>query len=970
MQSAILPSMWRLRLFLLVLVLGLPKGNGFAAADGAGAVVDQGLDAGAPLVRRFSSADLGTHPGILDVLADPSGVVFAGNIEGLLRYTGGRFELLALPGAAPARALALGRDGRIYVASYDHFGVLESGMTGDLAYRDLRPAFALADRKAFLGGVWSVHALDDAVYFHADGRLYRYGYDGGTAVFSLPPQTRAFHDDGRRLYTRVESEGVKRFSDGQLLAQPGGELFADRPLDLLIPGPEGELILLSREGGFFRADDAGLEPLPNPFSGLFGRHVPYAFARLHDGSLAIGTLSGELLLFSPGLEPLQRYRLGIYPVRGLSVDAEHGLWVATEGGLLRLQLPSPWTAIPAEEGLPGQVMATALHGDRLWIAGSRGLVFSNATALGETGLQGHPGADRELWDLAATPAGLLAAGPRGLHLVESHGLTLLDALEEPYLLVKAEDTPNRIYAAGEHAVWLLEVASRGVEVLQEIRIDSLGVSSIQPLAPDEIWVGDYRGGPWRLRLSEDGRQLLERRQCGQADGLDLDPEHGSVVFRLDGRLHVLTGRRVLIWDGRRFLPSPDDGLAALIDRPGEAQILETPHGTYLLNSRHLYRRPSPGMPWEPVRIDSPLAHGFSGMRLDSDGVLRLVTWNGVLQYRHGIALPPLPPLRVALRRVEAIDSANGGQRLPLLPDVPPRLAPGASLRFRFEALTSDAQPCFQTRLIGVERRWSPCSTDAERLFLGLPHGNYRFELRAQTAGGRSSNVLGYDFEVSPRWHEALPSRIALAALALLLLLAFASALARQRHRRLAQANRELEARIAERTVALEEANRRLSQLATEDSLTGVANHRALDQGLAREWLRCADRGLSLAVLMMDVDHFKAYNDRHGHLDGDRVLRRLAEHLGDRIDDQRELLARYGGEEFVLVIPDCSLEQARSRAESLRQSVDGPQFPLTLSIGVAAEVPDPASAPSQLVRRADIALYRAKQAGRNRVEVAE
>jgi len=191
---------------------------------------------------------------------------------------------------------------------------------------------------------------------------------------------------------------------------------------------------------------------------------------------------------------------------------------------------------------------------------------------------------------------------------------------------------------------------------------------------------------------------------------------------------------------------------------------------------------------------------------------------------------------------------------------------------------------------------------------------------------------------------------------------------RRRTQRYVEVNRRLEARIGERTHELEAVNRKLAELATEDALTGVANRRALEQGLQREWLRCLDQRRPLSVLMIDVDHFKRYNDAHGHLEGDVLLRTIAQRLQSGHDPRRELLARYGGEEFALLLPGVHLEEATRRGETIRASMANAGDGVTVSIGAAGFVPSVQAEPNSLLRRADAALYRAKRAGRNRVEI--
>ncbi len=193
---------------------------------------------------------------------------------------------------------------------------------------------------------------------------------------------------------------------------------------------------------------------------------------------------------------------------------------------------------------------------------------------------------------------------------------------------------------------------------------------------------------------------------------------------------------------------------------------------------------------------------------------------------------------------------------------------------------------------------------------------------------------------------------------------------------LLEMNRELEAKIAERTAELAEANSRLAQLAVTDGLTGLYNHRHFHERLALEVERSVRNGLPLSLLMIDVDHFKVYNDRHGHPAGDELLRRLARLMGDgrRAND---FVARYGGEEFAIVLVDTPKLTAAQLAERLRDRVASQLFQqtpatrdevLTISVGVAS-FPDDAADAEALVRAADAALYKAKHAGRNCVVLA-
>lgn len=186
--------------------------------------------------------------------------------------------------------------------------------------------------------------------------------------------------------------------------------------------------------------------------------------------------------------------------------------------------------------------------------------------------------------------------------------------------------------------------------------------------------------------------------------------------------------------------------------------------------------------------------------------------------------------------------------------------------------------------------------------------------------------------------------------------------------------------ISERKAAerrLQQANAALQRLSLVDAVTDVANRRQFDRALADEWARAMRTGASIALVVVDVDHFKPYNDRYGHPAGDECLRRIASVLGRTLQRAGDLVARYGGEEFAAVLPLTDADAATAVAERMRRGVEALGMPhgavplgvVTISGGVAATRPEIGANPLDLLARADAALYEAKAAGRNRIVTA-
>lgn len=212
----------------------------------------------------------------------------------------------------------------------------------------------------------------------------------------------------------------------------------------------------------------------------------------------------------------------------------------------------------------------------------------------------------------------------------------------------------------------------------------------------------------------------------------------------------------------------------------------------------------------------------------------------------------------------------------------------------------------------------------------------------------------------------------------LALLALAFAAYKYRMRRMRSLADRLQSLVEERTSALERLNQELQRLTATDGLTGVANRRRFDEALDHEWRRAIRAAAPLACIMIDIDHFKAFNDRYGHLQGDACLRQIAHALVSTVRRAGDIVARYGGEEFAVVLPATALAGAQRVAEQLRTTVENLKIPhdasgtsafVTISLGVSAVVPQQGVMPHTLVAAADRALYQAKRSGRNCVELS-
>lgn len=215
------------------------------------------------------------------------------------------------------------------------------------------------------------------------------------------------------------------------------------------------------------------------------------------------------------------------------------------------------------------------------------------------------------------------------------------------------------------------------------------------------------------------------------------------------------------------------------------------------------------------------------------------------------------------------------------------------------------------------------------------------------------------------------------SLALLVLLSFALAyrikvLRDETERAQLEATTRLEERVRERTLELEEANSKLEKLSSLDSLTGTYNRRYFSDQLVAEWNRALREKAPISLIMLDIDHFKHFNDTYGHQAGDECLCFLVRQILGSVYRTADAVVRYGGEEFAVVLPNTNVDGAETVSARIRDtlekhpfSVEGGNIRITVSQGIAAMVPHLNETPEILIARADAALYHAKETGRNR-----
>ncbi len=355
---------------------------------------------------------------------------------------------------------------------------------------------------------------------------------------------------------------------------------------------------------------------------------------------------------------------------------------------------------------------------------------------------------------------------------------------------------------------------------------------------------------------------------------------------------------------------------------------------------------------------------------DSQGRIWFPTQDGIAVVDAALEKPNVTPPTVIIESVlverKPMDHRNGITLEPGGRDV--------EINFTGINLTKSEQIHFQYKLEGHDKEWVNAGTRRSAVYSYLPPGKYTFIARAANSDGVWSRANAFlSIEHQPYFYQdwKFITLVSIgAALFLMLIWKLSVKQLEARERKLARL-------VAERTAELAEANESLNALANSDGLTRIGNRRRFESFLSDEWHRAIRFRTELSLVLLDIDHFKLFNDTYGHLAGDECLQRVAEALASTIHRPTDLVARFGGEEFAIVLGGtdaggaaniAELGVAAIRALEIEHSASDASQMLTVSVGVATIIPQVDSDIATLIKAADQALYSAKRNGRDRMVV--
>lgn len=790
-----------------------------------------------------------------------------------------------------------------------------------------------------------IHAMavspDGDLLVGFDGRLLSVSPARGTSDLSagLParPIIALATGSAGEIWAGTDGGGLARILNGKVTRFGLADGLTNLRIGALLVDPEGAVWIGTEGGGLNRLAEGRIESLTSQ-DGL-PNDLIRAIARDHEGTIWLGTNGGGLVALKRTklIRYTTRHGLSSESVRTIAQMSDGSIWLGTDGGGISIIRGEEIVSIGRNEGLSGAFIRTLFEAS-----------------------------DGTVW-IGSADSGLFKFRDNELHRFKGR---------LPSESIKSIDESE------DHTLWV--GTSRGVASIRgdQIRIfgrsEGLADEDVQAVAVDDqggVWVGT-RSGLYVIAENSVGELSLETPDSISVFTIRHNPD-GSIWLGSSDGLRLLRGDEIFYFSATSGVPNTaifqilEDDLNYLwlstnrgIFRFSRVDLESwAEHGGAAVESEHFGR--SDGMHTDQCNGGSQPAGWVA-----TDGRIWIPTpFGAVVADPRDLRRNELPP-PVTIEQIR-ID----GDLIPI-PSETIALEPGEhDFEVNYAAMSFMDPRSVQFRYVleGLGPSWVEAGDRRSAFFTNIGTGSYRFQVIASNNDGVwSQDRASFAFRVAPHLWQRPLVQILIAILCLLGIWAVVWL----RVRGVEAKRRELVRLVGERTNELAVASAKLYQLSILDPLTSVANRRRFDRVLTDDWKRAVRSRGPISLILIDVDHFKAYNDAFGHQQGDECLRAIARVLERSVRRSSDLVSRYGGEEFAVILPATPLESAIALAETLRLNVENltvlsdSSGVVTISLGVATQVPTYEDHKELLIRAADQALYQAKEDGRNRIVVSE
>ena len=919
----------------------------------------------------YKTIEIVTTPaaGHYDMVQGANNVIFVVFEKGIKIYNGSEWQVVEIPESHDLRTLYYDNEKRVYFGGRGTKGYIELDQFGEYQYTLIKE-----EESSQAEDIWGLLACNKHIYFQSTYQIFSFNpIDKSSKNWSFEEKLGAIICLNNELTIQDRKKGLLKLQKDNWLA-------SDIKLEnnALIY----ELEKTATNTIFILSDSEEWRIIKNNkvFSLNFGKQLPnldnyVAIESLSDGKFVLGTNNGLLTFIDTNSMEAESFQMSNEWISKIVKTQDNGLLVLTEFEIFYLEWPTPLRTQGRESGLASATNDISGWNGKLYVSSSAGVFLEEKNQL----VYQHKlfkrlnWTNKEAWNLLPiNNKQALLAESHEIFLIENNSditITPITTVIYPRKLIQSQYDPNVIYVITEFDVQTLQKTDEKTWYLNKI-LDYVPHSLIEQNSTT-LLVSTAEHGLNRVTIKTSEEKVIEENNISNKLGLPMIRSNGLQFLRAnDNSIYAFNHESVYKLNNGRFIEDPLFDLIPFLGKNILQDLFQSPEGLFYgyTATKLIYLNNENN--WRLVDVSNYIKGQITTVKA-IDNEIKIASHGSVITYLTNLLTPQDQPEFDLFISNVTFKNTDGTKKLPINPQQIFSFEQDEgeiSFSFVLTDLKNQDKTQYRYRLSGSNQTWAHYIDKTHVSFNQLAAGEYTFEVQARDYLKRIYTIKGYPFTVKPHWYLTLYAKILWVILFILVIAFLVQLLIKWREKVHEAQKLELKQIIREKTTALKQANDSLQKMAHRDGLTGLFNRLYLDEYIES----LIDKNINkIIVMMLDMDCFKKYNDNNGHVAGDELLKKLAKYLKNTINKSTDVVARYGGEEFVAILVNTTLDEALSKAEKIRSSIENKQNKIGISIGISESDENLSQKNANdiyhLIDQADQALYQAKRSGRNRIK---
>ncbi|GAB4156065.1 MAG: triple tyrosine motif-containing protein [Winogradskyella sp.] len=727
-----------------------------------------------PPIQIFTTQDYDAEDQNWDISQDSDGITYFANNKGLLRYNSARWELFPTPNQSILRSVKVISD-RIYTGCYMDFGYWEKDSLGDFKYNSL-----LANRDIDIKEdeeFWDIIEIDNYILFQSLDRIYIYNTDNNSfkIIDSENRINKIFKVDDT-IFFQKNKYGLYEIQNGEEHLFINSEDLNDNEI-INMYRIDQSLLLVTKENGVYSYSDGLLTSWSPSVNETLNGYSIYSSIRLKDGSFLFGTISQGIIQISPNGEKV----LGVSQSDGLSnntvLSLHEGIngnvWLGLDNGINCINIDSAYRVYKDKQGVLGTIYASIKVEDYLYLGTNQGLFYKKATAKSRFNfVEGTKG---QVWSLKYFYGTLFCGHDKGTFIIKDNQAKLIRGEIGTWILDSIKGSPNLLLQGNYKGLSILEL--KNGQWSYKNKIDGFNISSryFEFIDDNELLVSHEYKGVYKVQLDTEYQKVIGFEK------LDIQNGAKSSVKKYQGRVLYSNKEGVYVFDESESKFKRDKDLSELISGDNYISgklIYDDLTGRLWLFTKNNIVFIEPGTLSSKPKVNKvPIPHYLRNSKVGYENILCLSRDEFLIGTTDGYLIVNLDALQQDAKHIK-IDHVSYNSLYDKsvqlnLKKSPQLVNKNNNITFKYSIVdyNSFSATKYQYRLLGIYDNWSDWTTESEVYFENLPHGDYKFEVKAYSAGVESSNVASYNFSIEKPWYLKPIAIGAYIILGLMLLLA-------------------------------------------------------------------------------------------------------------------------------------------------------------------------------------------------------